>query len=320
MIILLTIGYERSSDEIVDFFLYFKKEFIRINCDKLKDPNYLSYTMDVNNQKDKITIDDKAIDLEGKKVIWYRRISRRTSIDSFLNKKFDFHNTRLFSNFVFNEWNAFMKIFVKTISNNSKWFDYPYLKHDKLDILLLAKKHGFDIPETYITNEINNFTNGRFITKSIENTTSFVYNNLVYSVYTSLVKKTKTHFLPSLIQSKIEKKYEIRTFYLDGKCYSMAIFSQKDKQTSLDFRKYNYVNPNRSIPYKLPQSIEIKINKLMIDLNLKTGSLDIIKSTDGKFYFLEVNPVGQFGMTSKPCNYNLEKIIYEKIVEYENNF
>jgi glutathione synthase/RimK-type ligase-like ATP-grasp enzyme len=43
-------------------------------------------------------------------------------------------------------------------------------------------------------------------------------------------------------------------------------------------------------------------------LKLNTGSVDLIFSEeDNKYYFLEVNPMGQFGMVSKPCNYYLEK-------------
>jgi len=44
-------------------------------------------------------------------------------------------------------------------------------------------------------------------------------------------------------------------------------------------------------------------------VNLNTGSLDFIKSTDGEYVFLEVNPAGQFGMTSASCNYYLHKEI-----------
>lgn len=44
----------------------------------------------------------------------------------------------------------------------------------------------------------------------------------------------------------------------------------------------------------------------MKTIGLDTGSLDFVYSSDKKFYFLEVNPVGQFGMVSRPCNYNLE--------------
>ena len=43
--------------------------------------------------------------------------------------------------------------------------------------------------------------------------------------------------------------------------------------------------------------------------DLDTGSIDMMYSTDGEYYFLEVNPVGQFGMVSYPCNYYIEKEI-----------
>jgi hypothetical protein len=42
-------------------------------------------------------------------------------------------------------------------------------------------------------------------------------------------------------------------------------------------------------------------------VELSTGSLDLVRCPDGRFVFLEVNPVGQFGMISQPCNYRLEK-------------
>ena len=50
----------------------------------------------------------------------------------------------------------------------------------------------------------------------------------------------------------------------------------------------------------------------MKHIGLNTGSIDMIKSVDGNYYFLEVNPSGQFGMTSFPCNYNL----HEKVADY----
>jgi D-alanine-D-alanine ligase-like ATP-grasp enzyme len=52
----------------------------------------------------------------------------------------------------------------------------------------------------------------------------------------------------------------------------------------------------------------------MQKLKLNTGSIDMIYTNDSKFIFLEVNPVGQFGMVSKPCNYNLEKKIALNII------
>ena len=113
-------------------------------------------------------------------------------------------------------------------------------------------------------------------------------------------------FHPSKFQQLIEKKIEIRLFYLDGKIYSMAIFSQRRDESKVDFRKYDFINPDRYVPFKLPTDIENSLTSLIKSVDLNTCSIDLIKGVDGKFYFLEINPVGQFGMVSKPCNYNLE--------------
>lgn len=64
------------------------------------------------------------------------------------------------------------------------------------------------------------------------------------------------------------------------------------------------------MPYCLPKNIEQKIHLLMQSLDLNSGSLDFIKS-GSKYYFLEVNPVGQFLGMSVLCNYLLEKEIAE---------
>jgi len=48
-------------------------------------------------------------------------------------------------------------------------------------------------------------------------------------------------------------------------------------------------------------------------LNLESGSIDLILDKSGNIYFLEINPVGQFGMTSVPTNYYLEKKVAKEI-------
>lgn len=124
-------------------------------------------------------------------------------------------------------------------------------------------------------------------------------------------------FFPSLVQKKVKKKYEIRTFYFNGKFFSMAIFSQSNISTSVDFRKYDEIRPNRTVPFQLPRDIEKKLETLFEILRLNTGSIDLILDTDNNFVFLEINPVGQFGMVSKPCNFQIEKYIAQQLVGYE---
>lgn len=121
---------------------------------------------------------------------------------------------------------------------------------------------------------------------------------------------------PSLVQEQILKRMELRVFFLEGRCYAMAIFSQRDEQTRVDFRRYNYMKPNRSVPYRLPPDLESKIVRLFAILQLNTGSADFIVDQQGRFFFLEVNPVGQFAMVSVPCNYFLEKQVAVTLGNY----
>ena len=109
-----------------------------------------------------------------------------------------------------------------------------------------------------------------------------------------------------MFQEYIEKLYEIRAFYLDGNFYCSAIMSQNDSRTKVDFRNYNIEKPNRTPSYKLPIDLEEKISQLMACLNLNSGSIDLLVDVSGNYIFLEVNPIGQFGQVSKPCNYFLE--------------
>lgn len=46
---------------------------------------------------------------------------------------------------------------------------------------------------------------------------------------------------------------------------------------------------------------------------LDTGSLDMIKTPDNRYVFLEVNPAGNIEMVSDTCNYNIERKIAEII-------
>ena len=96
----------------------------------------------------------------------------------------------------------------------------------------------------------------------------------------------------------------------------MAIFSQNNEKTKLDFRNYDYSFPNRKTPFILPSKIEKKIRNFMNFIKLNCGSLDLILTPNSEYVFLEVNPVGQFGMVSSPCNYELEKKIANKLINY----
>lgn len=195
---------------------------------------------------------------------------------------------------------------------------------NKLIVLEFAKEIGFNIPIYSILSTKRDlckfYTDAKcegqnIITKPMAEGVYAFSENFGYYSYVERVKENDfksipDKFFPSFFQVEIKKKYEIRVFYLSGRCYSMVILSQDSVYTETDFRKPILNNSlNRKLPYVLPKSIEDKITLLMDKLLLNTGSIDLIVDSENEYYFLEVNPVGQVLMTSVPCNYYLDKLV-----------
>jgi ATP-GRASP peptide maturase of grasp-with-spasm system len=217
----------------------------------------------------------------------------------------------------------------------SRFADLPWLSHphrtslNKLDVLTRAARAGLDTPATLVTTEreeLRRFcqAHGTVITKPIGEVDMFLDGERSHFLFTASLDLAAVDALPerfgaSLFQEHVEKTYELRIFYLTGTCYAMAIFSQSDAQTQTDFRRYNRERPNRMVPFRLPPRTAERIRLLMDDLGLETGSVDLLQAQDGREVFLEVNPVGQFGMVSKPCNYHLERTVAELLIRKETD-
>lgn len=304
----------QSTDQVIDWLKYYQLPFIRINpTDIVQYKEEITWSI----HSDIIKIGKVSIDLKSIKVGWIRKFGYFSNLD--MVKNIEKLNSYTLKRYLQNEISSLREIILK--NDEIKWLCHPdAIFCSKLRMLNEAKKLHIDIPATYIVNNKKDLIklfkdlNCKVIFKSIKDTTQVKINEASYFPFTcsltlEIISSLPKKFLPSLIQEEIEKDFEIRAFYLDGKFYCGAIFSQLDQQTKVDFRNYNFKQPNRMIPYVLPLNIEKKFRQLMLRLNLNTGSLDIIKSTDGKYYFLEINPSGQFGMISRPCNFNLEQKI-----------
>jgi len=206
---------------------------------------------------------------------------------------------------------------------------YNYSQINKLLALEKALEFGLNIPDYLVCNtkkELEVFYqkhNDGIINKVLNYPIEYYEDSYWLPSYTEEISLQKLKYFPkeflsSFFQEKIKKKYEIRSVYLKGKFYSMAIFSQNNKQTEIDFRKYDYEKPNRRVPFLLPRYIENKTKKLVEYFNLRFCSVDFIVTPKQRYVFLEINPLGQFGMTSLPCNYYLEKQI--ALLMKKNNY
>ncbi|MDX9932109.1 MAG: hypothetical protein RB294_05960 [Bacteroidales bacterium] len=190
---------------------------------------------------------------------------------------------------------------------------------NKLITLSKAQEHGIAVPDTLIGRHFPEFSHEcRYVTKNLQDVFSYSTDShyvcdSVKEVDTSKANVNDTFFY-SLFQKKIRTVFEIRTFFFMDLWYSLAIFPAK----TVDYREQVYQSPPRMVPIQLPTEYKKKLQGLMADLDLNSGSIDTLY--DGKdYYFLEVNPVGQFDFVSGIGNYYIERDIALKLKQLDEN-
>ncbi|WET48933.1 grasp-with-spasm system ATP-grasp peptide maturase [Chryseobacterium indologenes] len=296
MILIISENKENTTNEVIKYLLAMNKKFIRIHEDEVFEIKTDQKRLLLVGQRNRFFLDEISS-------VWYRTGGLKFSRLRYENESI---------NLSMNEYQHWLEDYVrKTLESKRHINKESNSDINKLLVLEQAKKAGLDVPDYFLADNTDDVEFNKTIVKTIGGNprAENIIENATGMMYTSIVKVPKKEFFfITFFQEKIEKDFEIRSFYLNGKVWSTAIFSQNDEQTKIDFRKYNHKKPNRNVPYNLPKSVEEKIHLLMLSLDLNSGSLDFIKSKD-KFYFLEVNAIGQFLGYSVICNYSLEKEI-----------
>lgn len=320
MVVILTEQNDVSTLEVVDYLRLYSIPYMIINESmkvKIHDifiqNNQLSFTIDINERK----INSKDITS-----FWYRRGAFNWDENEFpLNGIKGNEVSELFSEFQQVEYST-LKQFIELMPGIKKIGLFEKREINKLEMLNAAIKVGLNVPNTSILNSkqkiIDSFHSKSIITKGIQ-VTPIIFSK--YGKIYGYTEKIELNEIPdkfafTLFQDEIEKRIEIRSFYLENNVYSMAIFSQNDNSTKVDFRKYNKEKPNRMVPFKLPAEIESKLLKLSKKLSLNCGSADFIIDRNGDYYFLEINPIGQYQFVDYFCNYKINRKIATHLSQY----
>ncbi|MDR2836494.1 MAG: hypothetical protein LBV69_09965 [Bacteroidales bacterium] len=217
------------------------------------------------------------------------------------------------------EFRAFFEYFLFLLERNKqiKWLNkHKFNTPNKLIQLNIAKQVDLQITDSFILNYIDGKIKiSDFITKPITSCDVINYKKNYYLNYTQKVnfQEYNNELFLCYLQNKIDKTLELRIFYLDGKCYTLAIHSQNNSKTKIDYRNYDYKKPNRYEPFQIPNALQQKIKHFMQKMNLQTGSLDFIYTPDNQFVFLEVNPCGQYDIFNS-CNIFPDKLIAEYLI------
>lgn len=319
MILIISTEHDLSTDNVISWLRYFEIKYLRINsnmnvsCNNFTISNSdLDFQLSWFHNQNEINVRFTEITS-----CWYRRGGLNT-INLYIDE-----NDRYVSSYL-NKEQSYLRKFVLTQLARKKHSigDYYDNFKSKLEQLVIAKSSGLKIPDTFISSDIQKLFETILatsqITKGIENSAYLPNEYLSIGAGTHIVTTEVLNEFESvglsLLQEEIKKEFELRIFFLHGDFYSMAIFSQNDPQTQVDFRNYNYDKKNRTVPFILPSDIKKKLKGFMNRIQMNSGSIDIIYTQNNDYFFLEVNPVGQFKQVSKPCNYRLEKEIAKCLI------
>ncbi len=313
MILIKSNSEDYSTTQVLKWLKHFDMPFLRLNNTTfLKDLKMCNDTVEFSHNGNRVSLSEVS-------KYWYRRgrwdTFQRKNLHSVTDKTFH----RYLNYFNKEAERDIVNTIETALAKKSLNRHQTSSNINKLAVLTTCKDLAITTPDTLITNSkavLKGFVlqHKEVITKAVNNLDPNVKGEVFVDLITKNITLETLTQLPdtfnmSLFQNLVEKVFEIRTYFLVDRFYSMAIFSQNDDKTKVDFRNYNMKSPNRCVPYQLPSSLETKLRKLLEAYELNSASLDIIYTTEDKYSFLEINPIGQYDMTSKPCNYFLDEAI-----------
>lgn len=296
------------STDLICFELHERqKRYLRINRDKFAEYDILYSLQD---QEMKITVDGEIYIIRNKNL---RGIYFRAPVFLRSHKKYSV-NEQLYRS----QWSAFIRNLV--IFENAKWINHPvntYRAENKLYQLQCAQDLGLLIPETFVGNAlpVNIVLDKKYVVKSLD-TALFYDGSQEYFTYTSVVggselENSNIKDAPIILQEFIEDKKDIRVTVIGDLIFPISI-TKSGESIYGDWRK-NKKDTLQYISETIPDEVSNKIFKLMNKLGLLFGGVDLAFS-NGKYYFIEVNPTGEWGWLSPYNAIPLENAIVNELV------
>ena len=300
----------------------FTTDFICIELEK-RNVNYIRINRDMFN-KYKISIDMQnmkmEIEINNKKYIILNEnlISIYFRAPVFLRE--NSHNTLSLEEQLYrSQWMSFIRNL--SIFENCRWVNNPnatFKAENKLLQLKKAKEIGFNIPYTLLVNSVDYLDindDERYIVKSLDtvllkngNKESFAYTNIIKG---KKIKKARLDIAPIIFQKYVENKIDIRATVIGDRVNPVEI-KKNNNGIKGDWRleKENV----EYIPIKLPIDIENKCIKIVKEFGLAFGGIDLIES-DGNYYFIEVNPTGEWAWLNEKSNWRIDKAICDYLLQ-----
>lgn len=308
-ILLITNTEDVTTDFIVKELSIRKLSFYRLNTDLLIDG--IDANIDIGNNAFSLIEDNTVINIDEIKSVFYRRPELPKLHKSLINESE--------KRYASGELLFFLEGIYKLLEN-AYWLNNVYRireAENKIYQLFVAKKLGFNIPQTIISNsvtEVNSFisTYDECIIKPMKS--GLIESNTPQVIFTSKIDKSlindeRIKLFPNFIQRAINKVADYRITVVGEKVFCAEITSNS-KKIQIDWRT---TSPENLIykPISLPADIEEKCKAITAYFNLNFAAIDIVRDDKGAYYFLEINPNGQWAWIEKRLNFGITNAVVD---------
>ncbi len=221
------------------------------------------------------------------------------------------------------------------IPNSGFWVNPPKNQRDSNNKVLQLKSAvavGLSIPETLISNNSDDAAffaaeQRKIIYKPLQPAAWNSAQGNSYLTFTTIVSTEQIiamgksiEYAPCIFQQYIDKKFEVRAVFMGRTCISAVIHSVSN-EAPVDWR-VNYLNGTELVIDKIeiPSSVKEKCFQLMDQLGIVFGSFDFCVDKNEKYFFLEVNPMGQFLWLDRNAHFPMLSLFCDFIESGKANF
>lgn len=309
-VLLVTASYDRAASLVEERLSRMGEPFFRLDTDRFPTEIKATYSPELGftyqDGEHQIKSDDVA-------AVWYRR-----NVAPSLPDTIDQYDRE----FCAREQKAFIEGTLATL-HGVRWLSHPsataYAEH-KLGQLTLAKKIGFSTPATAATNDpisvLRLSGTGGLIAKSVKS--GYVNSpDGFQAIFTTHLSQDDLRDLdgldlaPATFQELILKESDIRVTIVGENLFAAKILSQERESSSIDWRATD--DPDlKHERHVLPDEIASKCHEMVRALGLSFGAIDLVRTPEGNYVFLEINPNGEWLW----LEYQLEFPIAQSIADW----
>jgi glutathione synthase/RimK-type ligase-like ATP-grasp enzyme len=310
MLLIISDLRDFTVDFLITKLLDQEREYYRLNSDDVNNTECF-FLLRGRQARRTLAIADKSVDLSEVKSVWYRRM-----LSPPLNDQVS-PDARAFTA-------REIRHFIEGLVENPaiRWVN-PILATSRAELkiyqLRLAADLGFLVPETIVSNDpdlLQQFESahrGKVISKPICHGL-WSTNSERYAIYTDDVSPEdlsdpgQLRLCPTLLQVRVEKGVDVRVTVIGKKVFPVEIHFEN--QPLLDWRK-----PGSPISYRLCKDFPDELSSLCLNtlqsLDLLYGAFDFIRTPDNEWYFLEVNPAGEWAWLEQELHLPMSQAFIE---------